>query len=199
MTVRKRAMWVLAVGVTCIVVALVLKETGVLQNRKALADREFALSERAHHEGDAEAAVRHMQNAVKLDPHFVEAREGLAALYEQHRGMDAAIEEYKRAIQEDPQNEARYCYRIAQIYFLNRQWEQALQWARRADSLQANDFHVLRLIGFCLERQGNWQAAEQHWAEVAKKFENEQSIQRSLSRVRKHLNQQKTAQTSKGG
>lgn len=199
MTVRKRAIWGLAVGAACIVVAVALKERGVLENRKALADREFALSERAHHEGDSEAAIRHMEQAVKLDPQFVEAREGLAALYEQHRGMEAAVEEYERAIREDPQNKARYCFRIAQIYFLYRRWDDALQWARQASELRPDDFHTQRLIGFCLERQEKWQEAVKHWETVAQQFPNEQGVQRSLQRVRKHLNSSAILQNGKGG
>ncbi|GIV20026.1 MAG: hypothetical protein KatS3mg023_1777 [Armatimonadota bacterium] len=186
-SVMKRALVLAMLGIIVIASVLGLRATGVLRSAQARANEEFALSERAHHEGDFEAAMRHMQNAVKLDPHFVEAREGLAAMYEQHRGMDSAIAEYQRAIREDPQNEARYCYRIAETYFVNRKWDPALEWLRRADSIQPGDWHVQRMIGFCLERQGKWQEAEKHWSSLLQKNANDANIQRGLERVRRHL------------
>lgn len=195
---RRRIWFIALLGLVVIGGTWWLREAGFLRSARARADSEFALSERAHHEGDFEGAMRHMQNAVKYDPHFVEAREGLAAIYEQHKGMDAAIAEYKRGIEEDPQNEARYCYRIAQIYFLYRQWENALEWLRRSDRLQPDDFHVQRMIGFCLERLGKWEEAEQHWKQVLAKNANNPDVQRSLDRVRRHLNQAKQ-HSGKGG
>ncbi|GIV17171.1 MAG: hypothetical protein KatS3mg022_2606 [Armatimonadota bacterium] len=194
----RRAVVLAVLGAVIIVGVLGLRQTGVLRSAQARANDEFALSEQAHHEGDFEAAMRHMENAVKLDPHFVEAREGLAAMYEQHRGMDSAIAEYQRAIREDPQNEARYCYRIAETYFVNRKWEPALEWLRRADSLKPGDWHVQRMIGFCLERQGKWQEAEQHWSRLLQKNADDANVQRGLERVRRHL-KNTTQKGSQGG
>lgn len=187
----RRAVVLAVLGAVAIAGVLGLRQAGVLRSAQARANDEFALSERAHHEGDFEAAMRHMENAVKLDPHFVEAREGLAALYDQHKGMDSAIAEYQRAIREDPQNEARYCYRIAETYFVYRKWEPALEWLRRADNLQPGDFHVQRMIGFCLERQGKWQEAERHWSNMLQKNANDVNVRRGLERVRRHLNNTK--------
>jgi len=187
----RRAVVLAVLGAVVIAGVLGLRQAGVLRSAQARANDEFALSERAHHEGDFEAAMRHMENAVKLDPHFVEAREGLAALYDQHKGMDSAIAEYQRAIREDPQNEARYCYRIAETYFVYRKWEPALEWLRRADNLQPGDFHVQRMIGFCLERQGKWQEAERHWSNMLQKNANDVNVRRGLERVRRHLNNTK--------
>ncbi|MCS6829334.1 MAG: tetratricopeptide repeat protein [Armatimonadota bacterium] len=194
----KRALVLAVIGLLVIAGVFGLRQAGLLRSAQERANEEFALSDMAHHEGDPESAIRHMQNAVRLDPHFVEAREGLAALYDQHRGMDAAVAEYERAIREDPQNEARYCYRIAQIYFLYRQWEPALQWARRAYALQPGDHHVQRIIGFCLERQGKWQEAEQHWSSLLEKNADDPNIRRGLERVRRHLNNTKQ-HSGKGG
>lgn len=194
-----RRVLVLAVlGLIAIAGVFALREAGILRSARARANEEFALSERAHHEGDFKAAMRHMQNAVRLDPQFVEAREGLAALYDQHEGMDSAIAEYQRAIREDPQNEARYCYRIAETYFLYRKWEPALEWLRRADSLKPGDFHVQRMIGFCLERQGKWREAEQHWSNLLRQNANDANVRRGLERVRRHLNNTKQ-NDGKGG
>ncbi len=195
----KRALVLAILGAVLIAGVLILRQTGMLRSAQSRANEEFALSERAHHEGDHETAIRHLQNAVKLDPHFVEAREGLAAMYEQFRGLDAAIAEYERAIKEDPQNEARYCYRIAQIYFVHRQWEPALQWLRRSAKLAPDDFHVQRMIGFCLERQGKWKEAEQHWEAVLRQNGNDPNVQRALARVRRHLNSKHSTESGKGG
>ncbi len=194
----RRAVVLAVLGAVIMAGVLGLRQAGVLRSAPARADEEFALSDKAYHESDFEAATRHMENAVKLDPHFVEAREGLAALYEQLKGREAAIAEYQRAIQEDPQNEARYCYRIAQMYFLERQWQPALEWLRRADRLKPDDFHVQRMIGFCLERQGKWQEAEQHWSNLLRKNANDVNVRRGLERVRRHLNNTKQ-HSGKGG
>jgi tetratricopeptide (TPR) repeat protein len=196
----KRPMVLAVVGLITVGGAFWLREAGVLQSRQARANEEFILSERAHHAGQHESAIRHLQNAVKMDPQFVEAREGLAAMYEQFRGLDAAVAEYQRAIQEDPKNEARYCYRVAQIYFVRREWDAALQWLRRAEKLQPDDFHVQRMIGFCLERQGKWREAERHWsALLQKKNSNDADVQRALQRVRRHLHGQPESKGGKGG
>lgn len=194
----RRVVLIALLGAVVIGAVWWLRDAGLLGTAKARANDEFALSERAHHEGDFEGAMRHMQNAVKLDPHFIEAREGLAAMYEQHRGVDAAIAEYERGIKEDPQNEPRYCYRIAEVYFVNRQWEPALKWLRRSDGLQPGDFHVQRMIGFCLERLVRWQEAEQHWSQMLAKNANNADVRRGLERVRRHLNSAK-AKSGKGG
>ncbi len=187
----RRTLALVVLGVVVIGGVFALREAGMFRSAQSRANEEFALSERAHHDGDFEAATRHMENAVKLDPHFVEAREGLAALYEQLKGAEAAIAEYQRGIAEDPQNTARYCYQIAQTYFGNRQWEPALEWLRRAESLEPDDFHVQRMIGFCLERQGKWREAEEHWSNLLQKNANDANIRRSLERVRRHLNNTK--------
>jgi tetratricopeptide (TPR) repeat protein len=194
----RRALVLAMLGIIVIAGVLGLRATGVLRSAQSRANEEFALSEQAHHEGDFEAAMRHMQNAVRLDPHFVEAREGLAAMYEQHRGVDSAIAEYQRAIREDPQNEARYCYRIAETYFVNRKWDPALEWLRRADSIQPGDWHVQRMIGFCLERQGKWQEAEKHWNHLLQKNANDANVRRALERVRRHL-KNTTQKSNQGG
>lgn len=194
----RRVLVLAFIGVAIIGATLWMREAGLLRGARARANQEFALSERAHHEGDFEAAMRHMENAVRLDPHFVEAREGLAAMYEQHKGIEAAIAEYQRGIQEDSQNEARYCQRVAEIYFVNRQWEPALQWLRRADSLSRNDLQVQRMIGFCLERQGKWKEAEQHWKLMLQSGANTPEVRRGLERVQRHLNQN-IRQGGKGG
>lgn len=198
MHVPRRTLILVVLG--CVVVATVfgLRQMGFFRSAQARANEEFLLSDRAHHDGDPEAAIRHMEKAVKLDPHFVEAREGLAALYDQHRGMEHAVAEYERAIREDPQNEARYCYRIAQLYFLYRQWEPALEWARRAEKLYPDDEHVQRIIGFCLERQAKWQEAEQYWSSLLRKDPNNVHAKRGLQRVRRHLSVVKQNH-SKGG
>ncbi len=187
----KRVAILAVLGVVVVGAALWMRETGAFRSAKARADEQFALSERAHHEGDFESAMKHMQKAVELDPQFVQAREGLAAMYEQHRGMDAAIAELERGIQEDPNNEGRYCYRIAEIYFINRQWEPALKWLKRADELDPEDLHIQRMIGFCLERQGRWREAEAHWTRLLAKDSNNPDVQRALARVRRHLNDTK--------
>ncbi|MCS6950126.1 MAG: tetratricopeptide repeat protein [Armatimonadota bacterium] len=194
----RRALILAVCGAVVIAVVLGLRQMGFFRSAQARANEEFRLSDLAHHNNDPEAAIRHMQNAVKLDPHFVEAREGLAALYDQHRGMEHAVAEYERAIREDPQNEARYCYRIAQLYFLYRQWQPALEWARRAQKLQPDDHHVQRIIGFCLERQNKWQEAEQHWNSLLQKDPGNTDVQRSLERVRRHLAKVKP-HNAKGG
>lgn len=190
-SVTKRLVVLAVLGVVVIGGVYLLRASGMFKTARERADTEFALSERAHHNGDFEAAMRHMQNAVRLDPRFVQAREGLAAMYEQHRGLDSAIAEYERGIKEDPKNEARYCYRIAEVYFVNRRWESALEWLKRADGLQPNDFHVERMTGFCLERLGRWKEAEQHWSRLLEKDAKDTNIQRALARVRRHLNHAK--------
>lgn len=194
----RRVLLIALLGAVVIAGVWWLREAGWLRSARARADSEFALSERAHHEGDFEGAMRHMQNAVKLDPHFVEAREGLAAMYEQHRGLDDAVAEYERGIKEDPQNEARYCYRIAEMYFVSRQWEPALKWLKRSGELDPDDFHVQRMMGFCLERLGRWQEAERHWSQMLTKNANSADVQRGLERVRRHLKNAKE-QSGKGG
>jgi len=194
----KRTVVLAAVGIVVIGGVFWMRQAGLLRSREARANEQFALSERAHHEGDHETAIRHMENAVRLDPHFVEAREALAAMYEQFRSVDAAIAEYERAIKEDPKNEARYCYKIAQIHFLNREWETALQWLRCSDRLAPNDPQVQRMIGFCLERQGKWAEAEQYWSGLLAQRANDPGVQRALERVRRHLHSQKK-QGGKGG
>lgn len=198
MHVTRRTLVLAVVGVVVVAAVFGLRQMGVFRSAQARATEEFMLSDKAHHDNDPEAAIRHMQKAVKLDPKFVEAREGLAALYDQHRGMEHAVAEYERAIQEDPQNEARYCYRIAQIYFLYRQWEPALTWARRAEKLQPDDEHVQRIIGFCLERQNKWREAWQYWSDLRQRDPNNVNAQRGLERVRRHLTTAKQNQ-SKGG
>lgn len=198
MYATKRTLVLALLGFVVVATAFGLRQMGFFRSAQARANEEFILSDRAHHDGDPEAAIRHMQKAVKLDPHFVEAREGLAALYDQHRGMEYAVAEYERAIREDPQNEARYCYRIAQLYFLYRQWEPALEWARRAEKLQPEDEHVQRIIGFCLERQKKWREAEQYWSGLLQKAPNNPNAQRGLQRVRRHLSTAKQ-HYSKGG
>jgi len=184
----KRVLVLVLIGGATIGAALWMREAGVFRSPRARAEQEFVVSERAHHAGDVEAAMYHMEKAVRLDPTFVGAREGLAAMYEQHKGLEAAVAEYERGIEEDRQNESHYCYRIAEMYFIHRQWEPALKWLKRADNLTPRDFYVQRLIGFCLERQGKWKEAEQHWSQMLLTHASATEAQRGLERARRHLN-----------
>lgn len=185
--ISRRTLIIALAGLVLVVGVLALRTTGFLRSAKVRANEQFALSEHASHRGQFDVAIRHMENAVRLDPHFKEAREGLAALYEQHRGFEAAIAEYERGIKEDPKNEAFYCYRIAQMLYIDKRFEEGLKWAQRANKVQPGDGATLRLIGYCLERMKQWEQAKQHWKQVLENEPNDSFAKRGLERVQRHL------------
>jgi tetratricopeptide (TPR) repeat protein len=96
-----------------------------------------------------EEAIEHFKNAASLDPELVNARLYLATAYaklyvpgadteENKRMAYSAIEEYKRALTQDPGN-MNAIKSIARLYLQTNNLEQAKQYYQQAATVAPND------------------------------------------------------------
>lgn len=105
-------------------------------------------------------AVRHMGQAVELDPSYLEARLGLAVSLELAGKPDEARAEFVKVLEQEPVNTqlihylARLSYRLGDL-------EGAAQWLTRYLSFQPRDPSGYLELAYILIEQEKWDAAKQ--------------------------------------
>lgn len=104
-----------------------------------------------------EQAIEHFKNAVTLDPSLQNAKIYLATAYlaqyipgvdspENLQNANAAIDQYKSVLQEDPKN-VNSIKGIAYLYLQMKKFEDAKQYYRKAIDLDPNDPEAYYSIG----------------------------------------------------
>jgi len=113
------------------------------------AERAFRQAVKAQEAGDSGQSLAHLQEAVRIDPDYMEAHNDLGARYMSAGQFDRAAEEFERAVSLDP-SATGTLLNLAGAWFALRRHEEAEAAARRA---LRQDTHSLRgyyLLGFTL-------------------------------------------------
>ena len=107
-------------------------------------------------------AIEAYENALAIDPDYVEALINLANIYFHRRDLNRSAQLLERAIQID-QNNCLACYNLANIYDDNGELDKALKYYQRALILDPNYEPAIFNIALVYEKLGMIDAAKEHW------------------------------------
>lgn len=116
------------------------------------AAREFRRGVEASRKGQSEEALRHLEEAVLLDPLFVEAQTELGSTYAKAGQPQRALSWYDRALALDPHWAVLHSNRAAALVLLGR-GKEAEQASRRALQLDAVSIQAHYMLGISLLMQ----------------------------------------------
>jgi Flp pilus assembly protein TadD len=116
------------------------------------ATREFDRGVQASRKGQNEEAVRHLAEALRWDPIFVEAQTELGSIYAKTGQPEQALNWFNRAVALDPNWAVLHSNRAAALVILKRP-EEAEQAARRALQLDVTSIQAHYMLGISLLMQ----------------------------------------------
>jgi tetratricopeptide (TPR) repeat protein len=116
------------------------------------ARKEFDRGVQAWRKGQSEDAVRHLKDAIRIDPSFVEAQAELATVYTKSGQSSLALELLDRALALDPKSALLHSNKASVLIILDRPVE-AEDSARRALQLDAAWIQAHYLLGAALLAQ----------------------------------------------
>jgi len=147
-------------GIQCPPVASGPTVTGLVSARtlahkpvKAAA-KEFDRGVQAWHKGQTKEALRHLSEAVRLDPGFVQAHGEIGALYAKIGQPELALDCFDRALTLDPNWAVLHSDKAATLVILNRPKE-AEPEARRAIQLDSglNEAHYMLGVSLLMQKK----------------------------------------------
>ena len=113
------------------------------------ADDHFLLGETLSKEGSRNRAIFCYKQAIKLQPHFTEAYEGLGRVLEETGKHDKAIDCYQGAIRQNPQNADLYL-RLGTLLEKQNSWDSAVKTYRKVLELQPKNFDASQKLNHAL-------------------------------------------------
>ncbi len=144
----------------CLILALVsivLVGCGAAKERKAVhLQRGLDML----HSGQIEKARIEFINCLQIDPRDVDARYGLAEVFERKQNFREAVSHYLAVVQLDEKN-SKARLKIGGIYLMAGRYDQALQQASEVLRLKPDDIEGLALRGAVRARSGDAVGAEQ--------------------------------------
>ena len=119
------------------------------------ARKEFEKAVRAEKRQDMKAAIKHLQNAIKADPEYMEAHNNLGARYLVLGEPQKAMVEFQRAIDLDPHSALPYV-NIATALLLLKRAPEAEKAARQAVDLDSLNPRARYMLGLALINQDKY-------------------------------------------
>jgi Tfp pilus assembly protein PilF len=123
----------------------------------AAAMKEFRRSEKSIRSKDYLAAIEHLQQALRIEPAFVQAHNNLGASYLELEKFQEAISEFEKAIELDPKMEAPYRNMSVSLFELGRYPEAEIA-ARQAVAITPQRNAARYTLGRALAAQGSTSA-----------------------------------------
>jgi tetratricopeptide (TPR) repeat protein len=100
-------------------------------------------------------ARRAYQQAIRIDPNYLPAYEGLGKLYVLINDYPRAVETYHKALKKN-EKEPRLWFELGMCYARQKQWEPAIKDLQTAWSLDPENRQYADTLGFCLARAGRY-------------------------------------------
>ncbi|MGC8667418.1 MAG: tetratricopeptide repeat protein [Chthonomonadales bacterium] len=175
---RAKLLWALAPVI--LVGALVWRERFSGYHER-LAEAHFEKSEELAHRRQFDASRREMELAVREDPKYEEARDGLAAIYAGEGRLEDAIRVYREGIALTPTSALLHDGLGGLLYSWER-YDQALPVLEEAVRIKPDGPSVY-LLGMCYERANRWPQAQKYWASLVERRPGDPIAKRGLSRV----------------
>jgi tetratricopeptide (TPR) repeat protein len=102
-----------------------------------------------------EQARQDYEKALKVNPKYVPAYQGLARLYNAMNERERAVETYQKALQIDPKN-APLWYELALCHKSDKNWNAALECIHRAQKLDPPNRTYINAMGVVLALAGRY-------------------------------------------
>ncbi|MCL5283880.1 MAG: hypothetical protein M1330_04110 [Armatimonadetes bacterium] len=150
---------IIGIGILIVVLAIIYRVFYGIPF-KIMADHHFDLSEYYAHQGDWPMAVKEMRKALKYDPHYVQARDGLAALYDENGLQTRAERVYLKGLALDPKSEFLH-YQLASFYQLHKRYPEAIQQMLYCLKLKPNNIKDLLVLALLYDRNHQYPEAIQ--------------------------------------
>ena len=115
--------------------------------------KEFERSEKAFRSGDVRTSAEHLENALQIYPHFIEAHNALGLRFIQLGEYQKALIEHQAALSLDPRN-ARTHQDISFVFLLLNRAKEAETEAREALNLDSRLAPSRYILGRALVAQG---------------------------------------------
>ncbi len=138
----------------------------------------------ADRERICDLARRAYQQALRLDPDYLPAYEGLARLYITIKDYPRAVETYQKAIKKHDQ-ESRLWFELGMCYARQKQWDLAIDNLRNASRLDPENRQYANTLGFCLARAGRYDESLACFRQAV----GEAMAHYNLARMLEHLQQ----------
>lgn len=103
-----------------------------------------------------ELAQADYENALKLDPKYLPAYQGLARLYTAMREHGRAAETYQKALRIDPKNAALW-YELGMCHNYQKNWSPALECLSKATQLDPENRSYVNAMGIVLAESGRYE------------------------------------------
>ncbi|HMP03183.1 MAG TPA: tetratricopeptide repeat protein [Gemmatales bacterium] len=105
------------------------------------------------------------EQALELSPNYVPAILGLARLHEKQGSFPLAIEQYLKALDQNPQT-GQVWFELGMCYGKTKQWDHAVAALKRACELEPTDSAMATHYGWCLARcekyEESWTVFRRH-------------------------------------
>lgn len=176
---RAKLLWALA---PVVIVGAVVWRERFSGYHERLAEAHFQKSEELAHRGQFDASRREMELAVREDPKYEEARDGLAAIYAGEGRIEDAIRVYREGIALLPRSGLLHDGLGGLLYSWGR-YDQAIPVLEEAVRIKPDGPSVY-LLGMCYERANKWTQARRYWAALAQRRPNDPIAQRGLHRMK---------------
>jgi tetratricopeptide (TPR) repeat protein len=115
-----------------------------------------------HQMMDLNAARKHYENALRLDPDYAEARNNLGAVYYARKNYKRAIKEYNKALKINP-NSASVYSNLGTAYFARKKYKDAFEAYQTALRLDPDVFEHRSTYGTMLQERTVEERATYHY------------------------------------
>lgn len=127
-------------------------------------------------------ALRAYQQAVKLDPGYVDGYLGLGRLYQKLEEFDKAVATFETGLQAVPKS-SKLWFELGICHARRKAWEPALTGLRNASELDPDNHYYTNMVGFCLARAGRFDESYQHFAKAQGEARAHYNVARMLHHV----------------
>lgn len=130
------------------------------------AKRQLQLSEEAHHRGDRQQAIRHLETALEIYPKYADALNNLGTYYHRSGNYTRSIEYFRKATSIDPNLFAGWV-NLAGSLLATGKFDKALEANRKAIGLRPGDALANSQMGINLYYQRQFAEARRYFQRVA--------------------------------
>jgi len=138
-----------------------------------------------HQMSDLDAAKRHYEKALKLDPNYAEARNNVGTVQYARKSYRRAINEYRKALKLNPTSASIYS-NLGTAYFARKRYKEAFEAYQQALNLDSEVFEHRSNYGVLLQDRTVEERAKFHYF-LAKTYAQAGMNERALLYIRKSL------------